>query len=403
MTASPFRIAFLTPEFVTELRNSGGIASYLSRMTRALKEAEHEPEIFTLSKHGPEVLDYDGIRVERVQMPKERWSTLIGRVSWSLWRTWPWESIWELRGARVLACAFRRRHRENPFDLLQSSDYRASGLFVGTPKGCWHVVRCSWARNMFKDIDREDILPGDRRPLDEWLTSKLETWAARRAHQAYAPSQFVADYFSSRFGLKLGVVRPPFFRESEPAETVGLSLPERYLVHFGQLCRRKGTDLVARALKLALEEEPGLTVVWCGPERLGFSVERSKTELGESAHHIVWTGALERPLLFGVVSGAVASVLPSRVDNLPNTVIESLLYRVPVIGSFGASIDEMVEDGRNGILVPIGDVEALAQAMVSAWRGELTWSGNEGEQPKIMDEMQPQNAVQALLSFAGLC
>ena len=111
------------------------------------------------------------------------------------------------------------------------------------------------------------------------------------------------------------------------------------------------------------------------------TVKKWKATLGKWAKQLIWRGPLERPQLYGIVSGAVASVLPSRVDNLPNTVIESLQYRVPVIGSRGASIDEMVEEGRNGILVPIEDVDALAEAMVRVWRGEFAWSQNEGEQP----------------------
>jgi len=100
--------------------------------------------------------------------------------------------------------------------------------------------------------------------------------------------------------------------------------------------------------------------------------------------------------------GAEAAVLPSRCDNLPNTVIETLLLRVPVIGSRGASIDELVEPGRSGQLVPIGDPVALAEVMVKVWRREVPWLGSGFRRPAILAEMAPERAAMNLIRLAGL-
>jgi hypothetical protein len=77
--------------------------------------------------------------------------------------------------------------------------------------------------------------------------------------------------------------------------------------------------------------------------------------------------------------------------------IESLMYGVPVIGSRGASIDELVEPGVCGDLVAIGDAEALAEAMLRAWRGESRWVAA----PAGLVTMQPPTAASRLLSLAG--
>ena len=37
---TPLRIAFLTPEFVTDCPEAGGLASYLARITKALRDLE---------------------------------------------------------------------------------------------------------------------------------------------------------------------------------------------------------------------------------------------------------------------------------------------------------------------------------------------------------------------------
>ena len=94
-------------------------------------------------------------------------------------------------------------------------------------------------------------------------------------------------------------------------------------------------------------------------------------------------------------------MIPSRVDNLPNTLIESLLLNIPVIGSLGASIDELIEPGISGELVPIGDSAALAEAMLKAWRREVPWMNGRFRLPSIMSQMNPHVAAANLIRLAG--
>jgi glycosyltransferase involved in cell wall biosynthesis len=121
---------------------------------------------------------------------------------------------------------------------------------------------------------------------------------------------------------------------------------------------------------------------------------------GDRSRQVVITGAIKRSELAAVLGRADAAVLPSHVDNLPNTVIESLSSGIPVIGTNGASIDEIVEDGVTGHLVPFGDKLALAAAMVEVWTGRsavvkgFTWQGS------LRNEMSPQYAAEQLLAIA---
>jgi len=56
-------------------------------------------------------------------------------------------------------------------------------------------------------------------------------------------------------------------------------------------------------------------------------------------------------------------IIPSLMDNLPNTVIESLVCGTPVIGFPSGGITEMIEDGKNGILAEEISVDALQKAI----------------------------------------
>jgi glycosyltransferase involved in cell wall biosynthesis len=56
-------------------------------------------------------------------------------------------------------------------------------------------------------------------------------------------------------------------------------------------------------------------------------------------------------------------VLPSFAEGLPVVIMEAMALRRPVISTYVVGIPELVQNGRNGRLVPAGNVEALAAAI----------------------------------------
>ncbi|MEQ1908667.1 MAG: glycosyltransferase family 4 protein [Vicinamibacterales bacterium] len=386
-----FRMAFLTPEFVTETTSEGGLASYLARMTEALLEAGHRPEIVTLTRSASGTTAFRGVPVHRVHAPS---------ASHPMWKTarnashhlgLAIELVSELAGAYALARRLADLERAEHFDAVQSADFGFTGLFVPHRRWRTHVVRCSWSGELYLRTDADTV------PLKAPLVGLIERRCIRRADRAYAPSRYLADYFQSRHGLDLDVVRPPLKTLQSPDGPGPPDLPAKYLVHFGQLRRRKGTDVVTAALPLVWASVPDFRMVWAGPEEEPGLVARARALWGEHSHKVVHLGALDRPRLMVVLAGATAAVLPSAVDNLPNTVIESLSLGVPVIGSAGASIDELIQDDMNGYLVALRDVEGLAKAMIRMWHNEP--HSLPMRRSPVIEQMAPPIAVERLLAL----
>jgi glycosyltransferase involved in cell wall biosynthesis len=383
----------MTPTFVTE-PNSGGMGAYLHRLTKALRDLGHEPEVFTLSEERPGPITFEDIRVERVRPAHDLPLRLIDKLS-------RLRSAIDLSdvGARVagalgLSRAFNRRNAASQFDILQSSDYGLAGLFIRKHPARLHLVRCSWAADLFIEAD------GNLDKLDSRLYSRLDRYCVRKADIAYAPSRFVANYYRDAHGLKLEVVRPPFLLETDIAPQLPWELPPRYFMYFGAICPRKGTDVLAEALPLVWQQEPGFTMVWAGEEWDG-ALNVYRALWGRQASRVNWLGLIPKPQVYAVLRRAEAAVIPSRVDNLPNTVIESLLFHIPVIGSGGASIDELIEPGKTGELVPIGQPAALADVLVRAWRRDVPWRAGQFSLPAIIDQMEPRIAAMNVLRLAG--
>ena len=94
-----------------------------------------------------------------------------------------------------------------------------------------------------------------------------------------------------------------------------------------------------------------------------------KDELALAAHklgiadRVVFRGWLERDHLPAVYAQADVFVLPSRDEGMPNAMLEAMAAGLPVIGSKVAGLDEVVIDGKTGLLIPPEDAAALAEAI----------------------------------------
>jgi glycosyltransferase involved in cell wall biosynthesis len=188
--------------------------------------------------------------------------------------------------------------------------------------------------------------------------------------------------------------------EIAPSAVPTCAVPDRFLFHFGQLMRRKGTFWLLDALEHAFAQEPSLVVVLAGYSHWNeLSLALRKLDHYRARLQVLYP--LPKPQLYSILGRAEAVVLPSLVDNLPNTAIESLMLGIPVIGTQGASLDELVTPSIHGELVPANDVPALADAMVRFWRSETPVRKGFVWQSETATAMQPENAVKHFLQFAN--
>lgn len=90
----------------------------------------------------------------------------------------------------------------------------------------------------------------------------------------------------------------------------------------------------------------------------------NKTEALESIDNIIELGPIYDERLMSIAfSAADVFVIPSLMDNLPNTVMESLMCGTPVIGFPIGGIPDMVKDGKNGLIAKEISVNALGETL----------------------------------------
>lgn len=146
--------------------------------------------------------------------------------------------------------------------------------------------------------------------------------------------------------------------DQDTDETAGAGV-ERHFLFVGSLISRKAPDLLLRALALA-ESDIGLVMVGDGPMR--GELQRLVKRLGLTGR-VTFAGAQPQALLQRYYQEAAFLVLPSVSETAPLVLIEALSSGKPVIATSLTGIASIVKHGENGLLVPSGDVRALADAL----------------------------------------
>ena len=119
----------------------------------------------------------------------------------------------------------------------------------------------------------------------------------------------------------------------------------------------KGPDVLASALALLQAHSP-VCAVLPGPSR-GYLTAR----LSESGVSFVAPGFVARHELPRLYHGLDVYVSPSRDEGGPAGVLEAMASGVPVVSTYTGMAADLIASGENGLLVPIGDAEALADAV----------------------------------------
>ncbi|MFC2131955.1 glycosyltransferase, partial [Bacteroidota bacterium] len=103
-----------------------------------------------------------------------------------------------------------------------------------------------------------------------------------------------------------------------------------------------------------------------------------RTNLELAGKHFIKLGFVrDEKTMSQVYSACDAYVLPSLEDNLPNTIIESLLCGTPVIAFPVGGIPEMTEHGKNGILCSDTSADSLKTAISEFLSGKYEFNNQE--------------------------
>lgn len=243
----------------------------------------------------------------------------------------------------------------------------------------------------------------------------------QRLRRVFAPfvqhhvalSQDLAGYLHQRVGLASERISQIYngvdadrFRASidgpRPIAGAPFASPAHWLVGtVGRMQEVKNPGLLARAFIRALALQPAmrerLRLVMVGEGPLRAQAQVLLDEAGLSG--MAWLPG-ERDDVADVMRGLDCFVLPSLAEGISNTILEAMATGLPVLATAVGGNPELVTAGRTGELVPAGDVEAMAQALLRL--------ANEPDRARAMgragrEEVERRFSLQAMVAaYQGL-
>jgi glycosyltransferase involved in cell wall biosynthesis len=364
-TEATLRIALLSPDLPSS-PYATGIGTYTALTASALARRGHRVHVLTRA--------FDAERSERSEDGVvTHWigparPSFPGRIDLRAWarlatRGIPGEVRYRLRVGRTL----ERLVDQGEVDLIETADVLAEGIAYRAQHRPHvpFIVRMHGPLSVGERFDRT-IPEAIRR-----AAQALERHYLLRASHRTAPSSTSASLM--RGWMKLGNRSIRSFPNVPPADLPEPTDPDaaaRDVLFVGRLVPMKGVDVLVAAAQRVLAQVPDATFTFLGTDHTAEPTARGpaerllRTTPAELRGRMRFLG--KRPLaeVQRRYGEAAVVALPSRFDNFPYTCLEAMAAGAPIVGTPNGGMNELLDGGRAGRLVPPDDPVALADALV---------------------------------------
>jgi glycosyltransferase involved in cell wall biosynthesis len=285
-----------------------------------------------------------------------------------------------------LACTARIPvlHKKYNFDIMHSHMCQMPDVYlkllnqmkiptVVTIHGTIQMLRdhAIIARDLFHDLES-----GEKSILRFYpVISQLQRLYVKKVSRFIAVSkktkELAVDHFGvdpDKISLVYNGVDVNLFRMSDESELLTrYSNPK--IVYVGRIISKKGIDILIKAMPETLKSFPEACFVFVGGGNISLYKEMIKNK-GISEKNYLFTGHmgyLERSRVF---REATVFVNPSFFENCSISILEAMSSGCAVIASNVGGNPELIQSGKNGLLVRAFDDKGFAQAIISVLKDE---------------------------------
>jgi len=364
-------ILFISPENPLT-HKKGGVASYLRKMSKLLIDRGHGVTIISLDKSSKQSF-HAGIKYISVSNILKQYKLSLVGVLINAWR---------------IKREFNKVVKDESVNVVQIANLKWIGIFIPNSDKYKKIVRISTSRILY------DQYKDNKNSLKSKISELGEVYIMKQSDYVYAPSKLMASYYSKTYDLDVDVIRPPLVSKSTiNGNKNNYNLPAKYFLFFGSVSKRKGIEIVLESFQRTFNTVKDAELVIAGEVKetsIIKSIEKLPSQVRSNIHFL---GLVEKPELLDIINGAHVAILPSLVDNLPNTAIECISMGRPIITIEKSSVDELVTETGLGVVIKRNGFSEMAdeisESMSSIWYNENPFNKNNQYAQKMIIEMEP--------------
>ncbi len=291
----------------------------------------------------------------------------------------------------VLFNRVRQLHRQSPIHVIHAHAALPCGqaaAFVSRRLGVPFVVTIH-GLDVFNRCFQDGIAAGWRR--------EASVNVYERARKVICISDKVRRLLTG--GMGSTVAAEVVYNGTDPNLFAPGATPEQTptILVVGNLLAGKGHELVLRAFAQVKDSHPGLQcrMIGEGADRNRFAA--LARDLGIS-DQVYFLGRRSRSDVAEAMRTCTVFVLPSRFEGLGCVYLEAMASGKPVIACQGQGIDEVIDHGSNGWLIPIDGLEDLVRGL-QALLGDAELRARIGRAARqtILDELTLSHQAENLM------
>lgn len=336
----------------------GGMSTFSVDTARMLRARGHKVTVFSQSLGSGYVADFEGICVYKIQVP----------APFASYRVLP---MFTIAFNFLVYRAVMALHKVQPFDVIDVPDHLAEGLFLTLFSPIPVVTRLHTPFALLGAMGLNNY----KKDLTYYLIYLFERLALKNSDLLYAPCTDLVRRCENLFGLDLQskveifgylVDLKKFFVKGKGSDSTSR------ILFLGRLEQRKGVETIAQAFPMLHAECPHVTLTMVGrdtPNIKGYDSCRSFLKDRFVSHGcfeaVSFIDHLPLDMLPDVIRVHDIVWVPSEYDNFPIVCLEAMACGKVVVVSNAGGLPEMVSDGDDGMVFPVGDADALARVTLA--------------------------------------
>ena len=349
----------------------GGTEMALLELSREMVKRGHRVTVLTSNQLGledfqhpqfhtslPEEETWEGIRIVRVRLPPFQ-RTLLAKLGALCLRTRsPYgDTLWYRTQVPHLPQMIRRARKLNP-DILYAVPFPTA-----TPYYAWRTARrlgCPW---VIQPHIHEAQMNESLRKILKWLFPKASAVMTNTdPEKKFLISQGIEHSKIHVFGQ--GLSSAALIPGNGQAFRLRQGWTDEPLIVFlGRKVEGKGIETLLSVMPQVWAETPQAVLLLAGQSSPYFRDLMGRVPVGRDARLRSLDNFPEKEKI-DLLAAADLLVLPSAVESFGVVLLEAWAQKKPVIGANIPAVAAMIEEGKDGYLVPYGDAPSLTQAIL---------------------------------------